>query len=143
MSHDDFPFFHSLRVRWAEVDMQVIVFNGHYLTYFDVAFTEFWRTTGLPTPLEQSKEGRELFARRSGIEYLAPARFDDALDVGMRCAHLGNSSMRIELAIFRGEEHLISSELVYVYADAAERKSVPIPAAWREVLMPAPVGAGA
>ena len=49
MARDDFRFFHSLRVRWAEVDMQSIVFNGHYLLYVDVAFTEFWRATGLPT----------------------------------------------------------------------------------------------
>jgi acyl-CoA thioester hydrolase len=48
MARADFAFFHPLRVRWAEVDMQAIVFNGHYLTYFDVAFTEYWRATGLP-----------------------------------------------------------------------------------------------
>lgn len=47
MAREDFSFFHPLRVRWAEVDMQGIVFNGHYLTYFDVAFTEpdIWRET--------------------------------------------------------------------------------------------------
>ncbi|TXI95887.1 MAG: acyl-CoA thioesterase, partial [Aquabacterium sp.] len=39
----DFTFIHRLRVRWAEVDGQHVVFNGHYLTYLDVAITEFWR----------------------------------------------------------------------------------------------------
>ena len=40
MAKQDFSFFHTLRVRWSEVDMQAIVFNGNYLNYFDVAFTE-------------------------------------------------------------------------------------------------------
>ena len=68
MMRDDFIFFHSLRVRWSEVDMQGIVFNGHYLTYFDVAFSEYWRGTGLPDVLQQASEGREMFARKATIE---------------------------------------------------------------------------
>lgn len=139
MQSNLFTFSHRLRVRWAEVDMQAIVFNGHYLTYFDVAFTEYWRATGLPDVLTQAAEGRELFARKSGIEYHAPARFDDELDIAVRCAKLGNSSMRFELEIWRGEgtgaEHLISGELLYVYADTALRKPVSLPATWRKRLM--------
>ena len=57
MARQDFSFFHTLRVRWAEVDMQAIVFNGHYLTYFDVAFTEYWREAGLPGALLQAEGG--------------------------------------------------------------------------------------
>src|SRR3954447_10227477 len=92
MARQDFAFFHSLRVRWAEVDMQGIVFNGHYLTYFDVAFTEYWRETGLPSPLDQAKAGQEMFARKATVEFLSPARFDDILDIGVRCAGFGRSS---------------------------------------------------
>src|SRR5690606_20149900 len=43
MQQEDFRFSTSLRVRWAEVDMQGIVFNGHYLTYADVGITEYFR----------------------------------------------------------------------------------------------------
>ena len=134
MAREDFSFFHPLRVRWAEVDMQGIVFNGHYFTYFDVAFTEYWRATGLPSVLQQAKDGRELFARKAGIEYQAPARFDDVLDIGVRCAGFGRSSVRFVIEIHRGDEHLISGELVYVYADTAVRKGVPFPEEWRAVL---------
>ncbi|HEX7648687.1 MAG TPA: thioesterase family protein [Noviherbaspirillum sp.] len=134
MAREDFSFFHPLRVRWAEVDMQGIVFNGHYLTYFDVAFTEYWRATGLPSVLQQAKDGRELFARKAGIEYQAPARFDDVLDIGVRCAGFGRSSVRFVIEIHRGDEHLISGELVYVYADTSVRKGVPFPEDWRAVL---------
>jgi acyl-CoA thioester hydrolase len=134
MARQDFAFFHSLRVRWAEVDMQGIVFNGHYLTYFDVAFTEYWRATGLPGVIQQAQAGQEMFARKSSVDYLAPARFDDILDIGVRCAALGRSSMRYIVEIYRGEEHLISGELLYVYADTAIRKGVPVPEDWRRVI---------
>jgi acyl-CoA thioester hydrolase len=134
MAREDFSFFHPLRVRWAEVDMQGIVFNGHYLTYFDVAFTEYWRATGLPNVLQQAADGRELFARKATIEYQAPARFDDVLDIGVRCAGFGRSSVRFIIEIHLGGRHLISGELVYVYADTAERKGVPFPEDWRAVL---------
>lgn len=134
MAREDFAFFHPLRVRWAEVDMQAIVFNGHYLTYFDVAFTEYWRATGLPTVLDQAQAGQEMFARKATIEYLAPARFDDVLDIGVRCAGFGRTSMRFVVEIFLGDQHLISGELIYVYADTAIRKGVPVPQAWRDTL---------
>jgi acyl-CoA thioester hydrolase len=134
MARSDFSFFHPLRVRWAEVDMQAIVFNGHYLTYFDVAFTEYWRATGLPNAVEQAAQGRELFARKSSIEYFAPARFDDMLEIGVRCTALGRSSLSFALEIYRGDEHLIAGELIYVYADVTARKGVAVPSDWREII---------
>ena len=134
MPRQEFTFFHSLRVRWAEVDMQGIVFNGHYLLYFDVAFTEFWRATGLPSVVQQAADGIELFARKSTIEYIAPARFDDVLDIGVRCQAIGRSSLTISINIYCADQHLISGELVYVYADAKARKSVALPPIWRTVL---------
>lgn len=134
MAREDFSFFHSLRVRWSEVDMQGIVFNGHYLTYFDVAFTEYWRATGLPDVLQQAKEGQEMFARKATIEYQGSARFDDMIDICVRCAGFGRSSIRFLLEIHLKDEHLISGELVYVYADTAVRKGVPIPDTWRAAI---------
>jgi len=134
MARSDFNFFHRLRVRWSEVDMQAIVFNGHYLNYFDVAFTEYWRRTGLPDVLQQARDGRELFARKATVEYLAPARFDDELEIGVRCAALGRSSLRFVMEIYCGDGHLISGELVYVYAETAARKSAAIPDVWRATI---------
>jgi acyl-CoA thioester hydrolase len=134
MAREDFVFFHPLRVRWSEVDMQAIVFNGHYLTYFDVAFTEYWRLTGLPDVLQQARDGRELFARKATVEYLAPARFDDLLDIGVRCAGMGRSSVRFVLEIHQQDRHLVTGELVYVYADTALRKATPIPDEWRATI---------
>lgn len=114
--------------------MQAIVFNGHYLTYFDVAFTEYWRALGLANVLQQAQQGREMFARHASIDYLAPARFDDELEIGVRCAGFGHSSVLFALEIHRGEQHLISGELLYVYADTAIRKGVRLPDAWRAAI---------
>ena len=114
--------------------MQGIVFNGHYLTYFDVAFTEYWRATGLPNVLAQAKDGRELFARKATVEFQAPARFDDVLDIGVRCAGFGRSSIRFVLEIYSADTHLISGELIYVYADTEARKGVPVPDDWRATM---------
>lgn len=131
-SKSDFKFFHRLRVRWAEVDLQRVVFNGNYLLYFDVAFTEFWRATGLPDPLSQQRGGNELFVRKAELEYLGSATFDDELDIGVRCEKIGRSSLAMKLAIFRGDELLIRGELIYVYANAHEKASIEIPTHWRE-----------
>jgi acyl-CoA thioester hydrolase len=131
MAKSDFAFFHALRVRWAEVDLQKVVFNGHYLLYFDVSFTEYWRATGLPDALAQNAAGQELFVRKATVEYQGAARFDDVLQIGVRCARLGNSSMTFALQIYREDVHLITGELVYVYADRVAGKSLPLPAVWR------------
>ena len=135
MARQDFSFSHALRVRWSEVDMQAIVFNGNYLNYFDVAFTEYWRATGLPDVIAQSQAGLELFARKAMIEYHAPARFDDMLDIGVRCSELGRSSMRFVLEIFKGDELLVSGEMMYVHADSRLRKSKAVPDDWRNVFI--------
>ena len=81
-----FRFFHTLRVRWAEVDRQGIVFNGHYLTYFDVAITEYWRAIGVPYPAITDRWGSDLFVVKASVEYHAPAHYDDVLDIGVRVA---------------------------------------------------------
>ena len=98
MNHDRYRLRESLRVRWAETDMQGIVFNGHYLTYFDVAITEYWRAIGMPYPAAFAGTGVDLFAVKSTVEYLAPARYDDMIEVGCRAARLGRSSIGFALA---------------------------------------------
>lgn len=129
-----FRFRFPLRVRWAEVDAQKIVFNGHYLTYFDVGFTEYWRAIGLPYPEGIADTGSDLFAVRSVVNYHASAHFDDMLEIGVRAAKLGTSSMSFEVGIFRDSQCLISGELVYVNADPIEKKSRPLPSKLREAI---------
>jgi len=134
MQRSDFRFLLRLRVRWAEVDPQGIVFNGHYLTYFDTAMTEYWRTLAVPYPEAIHRLGGDLYAKKSSVEYHASARYDDLLDVGIKCSRIGNSSMVFTLGIFRGDEHLITGELVYVHADPKTQTATPLPQGFRQLL---------
>ena len=130
----DFRFFHRLRVRWAEVDMQKIVFNAHYLMYIDVAVSDYWRALALPYETAFAQLGGELYVKKATVEFNASARVDDQLDVGMRCNRVGKSSMQFTAGIFRGDELLITGELVYVFADPVTQTSRPVPQALRDIL---------
>ncbi len=134
MKRQDFRFSHRMRVRWVEVDMQQIVFNGHYLMYFDTAVTDYWRRLAMPYAETMHQLGGDLYVKKASVEYHASAEMDDFLDVCMRCERIGNSSMTFVGAIFRGDELLITSELVYVYADPVAKKSQAIPAPLRDML---------
>lgn len=134
MARSDFRFIHPLRVRWAEVDRQGIVFNGHYLAYFDVGITEYWRAIGYPYPDGLAEHGTDLYVVKAIVEYHASAIYDDMMDICMRCARIGRSSITFKPEIYRGEELLVNGELIYVNADPATKKPAPVPAFLREAI---------
>jgi len=132
----EFTFFHTLRVRWAEVDRQDVVFNGHYFLYFDVAVAEYWRAIGFNYPQDLvDKFGTDIYAVSASAEYHASATYDEMLDVGCRAARIGRTSLQLALGVWRGADHLTSGELVYVNADPKTRKSVPWPEAVRQAIL--------
>lgn len=139
----DFSFFYRLRVRWSEVDMQKVVFNGNYFNYFDVAVYESWRAmaeAGVASGGADFKARFEawmhnIYVVKASAEYHAPAHWDDELDIGVRVAKLGRSSMRTQVEVHRGEQHLISGELIYVYKDPVTGVSAPLPAEFRDLVV--------
>jgi acyl-CoA thioester hydrolase len=135
MNRSDFVLKHPLRVRWSEIDMQGIVFNGHYLNYFDVAIAEYWRATGFKYPEGfVDVYGADFFVVKATVQYHGSARYDEQLEICARAAKFGRSSLKFVLAVFRGEEHLISGELIYVCADPQTRQSKSIPQPMRDLL---------
>src|SRR5262249_1093163 len=104
VAFSDYRLRVPLRVRWAETDMQGIVFNGHYLTYCDVAVTEYFRAIGVRYPHEFVESGSDTFVRKATVEYFAGAQYDDELFVCARTAQLGRSSLRFVLELFRQQE---------------------------------------
>ena len=102
MKRKDFRFLERLRVRWAEIDAQKIVFNGHYLMYFDTAVAGYWRALALPYAQTMASLGGDLYVRKATVEYHGSARYDDLIDVGLRCARIGNTSLTFSAAVFRG-----------------------------------------
>ncbi len=127
----DFRHAERLRVRWAEVDLQKIVFNGHFLMYFDTAVAGWWRAMALPYHETMQPLAGDFFVRKATLEYEGSARYDDQLEIGIRCARLGTSSMRLQCAAFRDGRRLVHGELVYVFADPTTQTAKPIPSLLR------------
>ena len=134
MQRSDFRFLERLRVRWAEIDSQRIVFNAHYLTYIDTAVAGYWRALALPYAPTMDELGGDLFVRKATLEYQDSARYDDVLDIGIRCARIGNSSLLFAATVFRQDVPLVVGELVYVFADPEGKAAQPVPALLRGVL---------
>ncbi len=135
MLQSDFRFSHTLRVRWAEVDMQKIVFNGHYLMYFDTAVAQYWRGLAMPYEEAMHELGGDLYVAKAVVEYKTSARYEDRLRVCLKLARIGNSSMTFTGAIFCDGKLLVTGELVYVYADPATQKSQTVPDVLRSWLL--------
>jgi acyl-CoA thioester hydrolase len=136
MSRDQFWFFHPFRVRYSEIDGQGVVFNAHYLTYFDTTITEYFRALGYDQFADAKATGIDFHVVKSVIEYKAPILFDQEIDVGARVALIGNSSLVFELAIFLkgGDDALMTGEIVWVYTDQKSYRPLPIPKSIRDLI---------
>jgi acyl-CoA thioester hydrolase len=136
MSREQFWFFHPFRVRYSEIDGQGVVFNAHFLTYFDTTITEYFRALGYDQYADAKATGLDFHVVKSLIEYKAPVLFDWELDVGARVARIGNSSLVFEFAIFSkgSADALVTGEIVWVYTSQQTHRPVPIPASIRDLI---------
>ncbi|MEY4766202.1 MAG: hypothetical protein RI907_2875 [Pseudomonadota bacterium] len=130
----DFRFLHRLRVRWAEVDAQKVVFNGHYLTYLDVAISDYWRASGLPYPDATVALQGDLFVRHHDLDYHAPAQLDDWLEIGLRYTKVGKSSITMSWAMWCQGRLLVSGNTVYVFTSLADGRPAHVPPVMRQQL---------
>lgn len=130
-----FKFFHPLRVRYVETDAQARVFFGNYLTYFDIALTEYLRTIGYAYP-EMVDKGIELFYVEASCQYKGAARFDDELHVYTRISRIGNTSFTFEFEIMKQPESTLitSGQITVVTASADTEKPVRVPEDLRNAL---------
>jgi acyl-CoA thioester hydrolase len=120
------PFVHTLRVRYGECDAQGLVFNAHYLLYYDVALTELWREAVLPWQ-EMVERGVDIVVAEARLRFLAPARFDDEIDLRLRVERLGTTSFSTSLEIVRGEDLLVEGALRHVCVDAHTWRKAELP----------------
>lgn len=131
MDKSNLKFHHRLRVRYAEIDAQSIVFNAHYLTYFDTSLTEFFRSIGIHfAGHEASTRDYDYHTVKSVVEYHAPIFFDEVIDIYVGVARIGNSSLTFKLFIFVADEDTprTSGEIIWVHANRKTGKSAPLPA---------------
>jgi acyl-CoA thioester hydrolase len=129
------PFKYSAfaRVGFSDTDAQGIVYYGRYMAYFDLARVEYLRHLGL---LEGNVGERQFVMRASTVEYHAPARFDDLLEVFVRTSRIGQTSVTNAFAAYRVEDDLLmcTATQSIVLVDAVERQSVPIAESYRRVV---------
>jgi acyl-CoA thioester hydrolase len=125
-----FKYAAFTRVGFSDTDAQGIVYYGRYLPYFDAARVEYHRHLEMPY---SDYEG-DLVLRAANIEYHAPARFDDLLEVFIRVARIGRTSMTYEMAAYRVDDDvlMVTANQTLVLVDLEERKACPIPDAIRE-----------
>ncbi|WP_176611848.1 thioesterase family protein [Actinomadura sp. WMMB 499] len=126
-------FTHRLRVRYSECDQQGVVFNGHYLFFYDVALTEMWREL-IADPGRMVQDGYDLVVAEARIRYREGARFDDLVDVRMPVGHVGVTSLVVHPE-FRVAGRLIADgEVRHVFVDPAGTGKREIPPQVRPVL---------
>jgi acyl-CoA thioester hydrolase len=130
-----FKFSAQTRVAFSDTDAQGIVYYGRYLPYFDLARVEYHRNLGL-LGMDIGEEGQEFVMRAGTIEYLAPAVFDDLIEVYVRMSRIGRTSVTFELAAYRERDDLllVTATQTLVLVDLEERKAVPIPDAYKEAI---------
>jgi acyl-CoA thioester hydrolase len=124
------PFRYSAltRVAFSDTDAQGVVYYGRYLPYFDLARTEYHRHLG------RIELPGEFVVRALSVEYHAPARFDDPLEVFVRVERVGTTSVTYDFAAHGAEDDtlLATATQTLVLIDRAGRRPLPIPAPFRD-----------
>lgn len=129
---DGFRLITPVRVRYAEADMQGIVFNANYLAFADIGVTEYFRALVGASGNEDSL-GRflELFegdnwVRHAEVDFRAPAKADDLIDVCLRITRFGRTSYSAMAHIVRDNQLLNIVRLTYVWFDPKTEQVAPV-----------------
>jgi len=128
-------FTHRLRVRYSECDQQGVVFNGHYLFYYDVAVTELWREA-IGAYTDMVEQGYDLVVAEARIRYREGARFDELLDISLPIAKLGTTSMIVRPEFRVGDRLMADGEIRHVFIDPEAKAKKEIPPDARASLEP-------
>ena len=121
------PFRYYIRVRYGECDAQKVVFNPRYADYVDVGSTEFFRALGFGEALASGALDYQLV--KLTLEWKAPARFDQVLELSIYSKHLGNTSFTVitEFRIAGHPQIICTAETVYVNVDSKTLTKLPLP----------------
>ncbi len=125
MPKRDFRFKHRLRVRWGECDAQGIVFNAQYMNYIEIAQAEYFRNLGMRHYSEEIRRRFDLATVKATLEYTAPTRVDDLLDIYTRVSRLGNSSITFVTEMYLPEQELPCNKGEVIYANFDAVTGVP------------------
>ena len=135
----DYRFGIDVRVRWQECDAQGIAFNGSYLGWLEIAQAEYFRNLGFSIYRVAAAGYFDSAVAKVTIEYKAPVRVDEMLDLRARVARIGNTSLALEVAIFAeggapDDAPLTTIEAIYVGFNAGTGQTRRVPDAIRELV---------
>ncbi len=130
---DTFSYTLDIQTRWHDNDVYGHINNTVYYTWFDTVVNTFLIENGL---LDIGKSETIGLVVDTACQYFSPLSFPQNICAGLRVKHIGNSSVRYEIAIFgEGETHASAQgHFVHVYVDARTRKPKPIPKNMRAAL---------
>jgi acyl-CoA thioester hydrolase len=120
--------------RYAEIDQQGVVFNGHYLTWFDEAFTGFLAHVGVPYP-DLIASGVDVQVVHAELDYAESVRWGDEVHVRVTSELVGSTSLTTAFAVHRSPdapEPAVAGRLVHVcVAPDDDWRKCPVPDALR------------
>ncbi|KWX66588.1 thioesterase family protein [Mycobacterium sp. NAZ190054] len=124
--------------RYAEIDQQGVVFNGHYLTWFDEACTGLLESLGVAYPA-MTADGYDFQVVHAEIDFASPVRWRDAVRVTACCTRIGTTSFTIGFTVLArtgtGDERIaVRGHNVYVVVSATDWVKQPIPDPLRAAL---------
>jgi acyl-CoA thioester hydrolase len=129
MAREDFKFFHRFRIRYSEIDGQGILYNAHYLTFFDQGITEYLRNLPYAYKAETARSGHDFHTVKTLVEYAKPIEFDEEIDVFVKAGRIGRSSIRFDFEVHARdtEDFRASGEVIWVYTNQSTHKTAPVP----------------
>ena len=129
MARSNFKFKTSVRVRWMKCDAQGIVYNGAYLGYLEIGQAEYYRNLGFAIYIIPKSGYFDFAVVKSTLEFKAPARVDEIIELHVRVSNIGNTSLTLNMEIYPEDSGrlLTSIETVYVGYDAATESSKRVP----------------
>jgi acyl-CoA thioester hydrolase len=129
-----FKFSARTRVGFSDTDAQGVVYYGRYNPYFDLARVEYHRSLGL---LRRDRpQSGDFVMRANDVEYFAPARFDDEIEIHCRVSRIGRTSITFEFAAHRlpDDTLMVTAHQTLVYVDLEQRTAVPVPDEYRAAI---------
>ena len=133
-------FVHRVRPRYAEVDLQGVVFNAHWLTYFDEACTRFFEHLGFDAA-KDFFETFDVMLVKAVLEWSGPARFDDWVDITVVPVRIGTKSFDLRFRASVDGRRACEAVITYVAVDPGTTGSIAVPDPVRAVLSARMVGA--
>jgi acyl-CoA thioester hydrolase len=133
MAKPPFRFSATTRVGFSDTDAQGVVYYGRYNPYFDFARVEYLRAL----ELLHRRAGGDFVMRANDVEYFAPARFDDELEIDVRVSRIGRTSVTYEFAAYKIPDGtlMVTAHQTLVYIDLETRRATPVPDTYRTTVL--------